>query len=268
VALARSLKWFSEACFSHKVQVTVPQVIQSFKSDGYAVISSVLSSLDADDTARAINGMLGDKAGTRRLLDIKWCALLADRLADEPCLREFLPANARAVQCTLFAKTSGSNWLVSLHQDLSIPVAERVESPGCSGWCQKQGDTFVQPPISVLENLVAVRLHLDDCDERNGALRVVPGSHRLGRLSSHEALREREARGEHLVAVPKGGAMMMRPLLLHASSKSSVGLPRRVLHFVYGPVALPEGLRWPPLPIGSRCRTSARGRIRSQGYLV
>jgi energy-coupling factor transporter ATP-binding protein EcfA2 len=157
------------------------------------------------------------------------------------CLREFLPANARAVQCTLFAKTSESNWLVSLHQDLSIPVAERVESPGCSGWCQKQGDTFVQPPISVLESLVAVRLHLDDCDERNGALRVVPGSHRLGRLSS----REREARGEHLVSVPKGGAMIMRPLLLHASSKSSVGLPRRVLHFVYGPAVLPEGLRWP-----------------------
>jgi hypothetical protein len=48
------------------------------------------------------------------------------------------------------------------------------------------------------------------------------------------------------VSVPKGGAMIMRPLLLHASSKSSVGLPRRVLHFVYGPAALPEGLCWPP----------------------
>jgi ectoine hydroxylase-related dioxygenase (phytanoyl-CoA dioxygenase family) len=98
----------------------------------------------------------------------------------------------------------------------------------------------------VLESIVAVRLHLDDCNERNGALRVVPGSHRLGRLSSDEAHREREARGDRFVSVPKGGAMIMRPLLLHASSKSSVASPRRVLHFVYGPTALPEGLRWPP----------------------
>jgi hypothetical protein len=241
--------------FSHKVQIAAPQVAQSFANDGYAVIPNVLSCLDADDTASALSGILGDKAGTRRLLDIGWCGRLADRLGDEPRLREFLPANARAVQCTLFAKTANSNWLVSLHQDLSIPVAEWVESPACSGWSQKQGDTFVQPPISVLENVLAVRLHLDNCDERSGALRVVPGSHRLGRLSSDEALREREARGEHLVSVPKGGAMIMRPLLLHASSKSSVAFPRRVLHFVYGPAALPEGLRWLPrkqsLPIVS-----------------
>ena len=174
----------------------------------------------------------------------------ADRLADEPRLRNYLPANARAVQCTLFAKTAESNWLVSLHQDLSMPVAERVESPACTGWSEKQGDTFVQPPISVLENVLAVRIHLDDCDARNGALCVVPGSHRLGRLSSDESARARDARGQHVVPVPKGGAMIMRPLLLHASSKSSVALPRRVLHFVYGPAALPEGLHWAPLSHG------------------
>jgi hypothetical protein len=240
-----SAEWLFQSDFSHKVKVTAPRVAQSFANDGYAVIPNVLGSLDADDTACALSGISGEKAGTRRLLDIEWCGRLADRLGDEPRLREFLPASARAVQCTLFTKTAESNWLVSLHQDLSIPVAEWVESAACSGWSQKQGDTFVQPPVSVLENVLAVRLHLDNCDERNGALRVVPGSHRLGRLNSDEALREREARGEYLVSVPKGGAMIMRPLLLHASSKSSVCFPRRVLHFVYGPAALPEGLRWP-----------------------
>jgi Phytanoyl-CoA dioxygenase (PhyH) len=236
----------AEADLGHNMQVTAPQVGQFFANNGYVVIPNVLSSLDADDLASLISCIFGSKAGTRRLLDIEWCARLADRLSDDPRLREFLPARAHVVQCTLFAKTAESNWLVSLHQDLSIPVAERVESPACSGWSQKQGDTFVQPPISVLENVLVVRLHLDDCDERNGALRVVPGSHRLGRLSSDEAVRAREARGEHAVAVPKGGAMLIRPLLLHASSKSSVALPRRVLHFVYGPAVLPEGLHWLP----------------------
>jgi hypothetical protein len=226
------------------VRAIESQVIQFFARDGFAVIPNVLNSPDADEIARAIGEMLGTNPGTRSLIEMEWCALLAKRLADEPRIRELLPANARPVQCTLFAKTAESNWLVSLHQDLSIPVAERIESAACSGWSQKQGSIYVQPPASVLESILAVRLHLDDCDERNGALRVVPGSHRMGRLTSDEAHREREARGECSISVHKGGAMVMRPLLLHASSKSSVASPRRVLHFVYGPAALPVGLSW------------------------
>jgi ectoine hydroxylase-related dioxygenase (phytanoyl-CoA dioxygenase family) len=152
--------------------------------------------------------------------------------------------DVRAVQCTLFAKSEAKNWLVALHQDLSIPVAERVESPLCSGWAEKEGEIFVQPPIMVLDKLVAVRLHLDDCDEQNGALRVVPGSHRHGRLSMNEARKMRDRLGERSVPVPRGGVMVMKPLLLHASSKAMNASPRRVLHFVYGPPALPEGLGW------------------------
>jgi ectoine hydroxylase-related dioxygenase (phytanoyl-CoA dioxygenase family) len=144
----------------------------------------------------------------------------------------------------LFVKTVENNWLVSLHQDLSIPVADRIESPHCSGWSYKEGDLFVQPPITTLQDIVAVRLHLDDCDDQNGALRVVPGSHRLGRLSVSAALVARDRCGEISVAVRSGGVMVMRPLLLHASSKSATELPRRVLHFVFGPPELPEGLRW------------------------
>ena len=87
----------------------------------------------------------------------------------------------------------------------------------------------------MLEQLFAIRVHLDDCDDWNGALRVVPGSHRFGRLSQREALRERNQRGEHSVPVPRGGAMVMRPLLLHASSKATIDALRRVLHFVFRP---------------------------------
>ena len=88
------------------------------------------------------------------------------------------------------------------HQDLSIPVAERVDCLECHEWSQKKGELFVQPPTSVLEEMVAVRLHLEDCDERNGALRVVPGSHRFGRLTASESRRARDARGEELGASP------------------------------------------------------------------
>ena len=40
----------------------------------------------------------------------------------------------------------------------------------------------VQPPAEVLEHMVSMRLHLDNCGEENGALRVIPGSHLHGRV--------------------------------------------------------------------------------------
>ena len=210
---------------------------------GYAVIPGLI---EQDDICDLIHNLPASSAGRRRLLDTPWCATLAGRIARDQRVRDALPENGVAVQCTLFNKSKEANWLVPLHQDLSIPVAERVNSEHCSGWSEKEGELFVQPPVRVLEQLLAIRLHLDDCDEQNGALRVVPGSHRLGRLNSSEGHQERDQRGTVVVSVPSGGAMLMRPLLLHASSKVSVERPRRVLHFVFGPERLPAGLRWPP----------------------
>ena len=219
--------------------------IELLAIEGYAVIPGILPDEQIQLLSSRIAGVADATLGTRRLLDAVWCGELAEQLRVDPRLTPLLPVNSQAVQCTLFVKTSEKNWLVSLHQDLSIPIAERVESPECVGWSQKEGDLFVQPPVEVLRHLVAVRLHLDDCDHENGALRVVPGSHRLGRLTSHEATEERDRCGECTVAVPRGGVMAMRPLLLHASSKAINGTARRVLHFVFGPSELPEGLRWP-----------------------
>jgi hypothetical protein len=216
-----------------------------FAAVGYAVIADVLTSDEMTSVARDVTKSATQGVGSRTLLDARWCQALAGRLACEPRLRAVLPTDVRAVQCTLFEKSLDQNWLVALHQDLSIPVGERIDNDRCTGWSVKEGVLFVQPPTSVLEELIIVRVHLDDCDKRNGALRVIPGSHRLGRLSPGQASQVCEVRGEFLVPVARGGVMLMRPLLLHASSKASIDSPRRVLHFVFGPAALPEGLRWP-----------------------
>jgi ectoine hydroxylase-related dioxygenase (phytanoyl-CoA dioxygenase family) len=218
---------------------------QLLETVGYAVIPGILPDNQVQRLSRLITSLADAVHGTRKLLDAPWCSELAEQLRVDPHLHPLLPSNAQVVQCTLFVKSVEKNWLVSLHQDLSIPVAERIESSQCSGWSQKEGDLFVQPPVAVLEDIVAFRVHLDDCNETNGALRVVSGSHRLGRLTSSAAMGERNRCGECSVAVPRGGVMAMRPLLLHASSKASLDAPRRVLHFVFGPSALPEGLRWP-----------------------
>jgi ectoine hydroxylase-related dioxygenase (phytanoyl-CoA dioxygenase family) len=136
------------------------------------------------------------------------------------------------------------NWLVPIHQDLSIPVAERVEHRELSGWSEKEGELFVQPPVSLLERMVAMRLHLDECGVEDGALTVVPGSHALGRLSTDAAIAARAERGAVTCPVPQGGVFALRPLLLHASSRATGKSRRRVLHFLFGPPQLPCGLRW------------------------
>ncbi len=216
----------------------------SFDDQGFAIVEGVLDGAGCDAAIEALAGVPLDSAGSRRLLDQPWCAALAGRLRNHAAVAPLLPARAAAVQCTLFDKSPERNWLVSLHQDLSIPVHERVEALGLTGWSEKEGVTYVQPPHEVLASLVAVRLHLDDCGADNGPLRVVPRSQALG-LISDGMLASR--RGEFRAIdcpVPRGGVLAMRPLLLHASSKARSPGHRRVLHFVFGPAHLPLGLRW------------------------
>ena len=211
---------------------------------GFAVLPGVIDYTRCDLLASHVESRAAGGAGSRQLLEQSWCRRLADELRCRPELREVLPVDSVAVQCTFFDKSPGKNWLVSLHQDLSIPVRARVAAAECSGWSEKEGVTFVQPPVEVLEQLLAVRVHIDNCPEESGPLRVVPGSHGFGRLDSVETERLRNERGELIVPVGLGDALVMRPLILHASSKASAPKPRRVLHFVFGPPRLPFGLEW------------------------
>jgi Phytanoyl-CoA dioxygenase (PhyH) len=139
---------------------------------GFEVVRGLLS--QGEQLTRAVDRISDTLAGDRRLLDLPWCFQLGERVRTDARLVALLPSNAVAVQCTLFAKTPTKNWLVALHQDLTIPVACKVESSAYTAWSEKQRRVFVQPPLPVLEQLAAVRVHLDDCDSDNGALRVVP----------------------------------------------------------------------------------------------
>lgn len=216
----------------------------SFERDGFVVLPDVLSGSECAAFIRNVQALDEDSAGSRTLLDESWCAELARQLRLNGKLHTLLQENAMAVQCTLFDKSPAKNWFVALHQDLSIPVKRRVDTPGCSGWSEKEGQMYVQPPVSVLEQLVAVRVHLDDCPVESGALRVVPGSHAGGRLDRGRAEELRRENGEAAAPVSRGGALVMRPLILHASSKATEQNPRRVMHFVFGPPHLPFGLEW------------------------
>lgn len=144
------------------------------------------------------------------------------------------------VKSIYFDKPGGSNWFVAYHQDLTISVDKRGEYPGFSAWTVKQDHLAVQPPVDILENIYTVRIHLDDTDENNGALKVIPGSHRDGVVRPE--LIDRSA--EIVCSVKKGGVMIMKPLLLHASGRTVDARNRRVIHIEFSNCRLPEGLEW------------------------
>jgi ectoine hydroxylase-related dioxygenase (phytanoyl-CoA dioxygenase family) len=214
--------------------------LDAFHAHGFTIIPDVVSGEACDRVRLPQDG----EAGSRRLLDEAWCRKLAMQARAHPQVAPLIPDGHVVVQCTAFEKSVDSNWLVPVHQDLGIPVQARVDHPDLSGWSEKEGSWYVQPPVDVLQALVAVRLHLDDCGEDDGPLRVVPGSHRLGRIGA-DAAREVKARSAEVTCpAPRGAAMVMRPLLLHASSKARGASRRRVLHFLFGPRVLPYGLQW------------------------
>ena len=201
---------------------------------------------------RLLKPTLGAAAGQRDVLRLPWAAALATRVRRRLTDARLLPADALAVQCTLFDKTPARNWLVAWHQDLSVPVQGHTADSAWRGWSDKQGVGFVQAPAAWLERLLAVRLHIDPCGADAGPLRVVPASHRHGRLalkpgdSGARMHALRQSLGEVTCTAQAGDALLMRPLIAHASSRMAKGGParRRVLHLVFAPPGLPDGLQW------------------------
>jgi hypothetical protein len=218
--------------------------LDTFQRDGFAVVPAVFGAPQCDAIAASIDISGSDSPGTRGLLTHAWCRALAGTLRAHADVGAFIPAGHVAVQCTYFEKSVDKNWLVPIHQDLSIPVHEHVEHPALRGWSEKEGAWFVQPPADLLETLVAVRLHLDPCMENDGPLQFVPATHTRGRIDDAEASRLRRHGPVVTCMVERGGALVMRPLALHASSKATGTSRRRVLHFVFGPAELPYGLQW------------------------
>lgn len=152
---------------------------------------------------------------------------------------------ARPTKATYFDKRPEANWSLPLHQDLTITVHAQAEVPGYSHWSVKAGVPHVQPPARVLEGIVALRIHLDDCPADNGALEVVPGSHLQGRISPADLRAMHIERLAVICPARAGDVLAMRPLLVHGSSKARVPKRRRVLHVEYATTELDSPLQWP-----------------------
>ena len=142
-----------------------------------------------------------------------------------------------------FDKPPKSNWYVTLHQDVPINVKEKIAVEGYSAWTSKQGVISVRPPVAILKNSYTIRIHLDDTTAENGALQVYPKSH-FSILNDERTKQFRQTKVPVGCEVTAGGIHLMKPLTLHASSKTTNQQCRRVIHLEFASVSLADGLEW------------------------
>jgi len=219
---------------------------------GYVVLPGVFDSEAVDGLASLIDAVEGDRETFRKTDDL---FAIRQFLKEVPGIKPYIFSRRLqhmiqqvcgkgyfVVKSIYFDKPSRSNWFVAYHQDLTISTASKHMVDGFVNWTVKQGQYAVQPPVGILEQNFTIRIHLDETDAGNGALRVVPGSHTKGVIPPAEFAKLAEK--ETLCAVPRGGVMLMKPLLLHASGRTTNHERRRVIHIECSNTALPEPLQW------------------------
>ena len=166
--------------------------------------------------------------------------LLNSRLKD--VISAIFGSNYFVVKSIYFDKPEASNWFVAYHQDLTISVDQKADIQNFGPWTVKQNQFAVQPPLQILENIYTIRIHLDETNQDNGALKVVPQSHSK-QIYRPETINW-ETETETVCNVNKGGIMIMKPLLLHSSGRTINNSRRRVIHIEFSSAQLPEPLQW------------------------
>lgn len=155
-------------------------------------------------------------------------------------LEQYFGENYFLIKAIYFDKPPTANWVVPWHQDLTIVTNQKSPMEGYSKWRLKKEAHYVQPPIGILENIVTIRIHLDDCTSHNGALRVIPASHKNGIDKKLDYTQEKSV----ICEVKKGGLLLMKPLLFHASKRTTNNLNRRVVHLEFATKELPLPLTY------------------------
>lgn len=117
----------------------------SFEKDGFAILPNSLSPPQIGMLIDCVSHLGGfgvrSRSGVyavRNLLDVSCeVRLLASSPAIMKIVGQFFAADAFPVRGILFDKVHGANWLVPWHQDLTIAVRERIDTPGYGPWSAK-----------------------------------------------------------------------------------------------------------------------------------
>ncbi len=209
--------------------------------DGFvtqAQIELVTSEIQSKEIAFAGGGIRNAEKKYSSIHNLAWSNDLLARA------NNYLNKPSKLVRAILFNKTETNNWLVGWHQDKTVAVSREFDAEGWGPWSIKDGVVHVQPPIAVLNQMITFRIHLDDSSQANGCLKVLPKSHELGILDQNEIQEYVQHNRSVICEARSGSALVMRPHILHASSKAKNPSQRRVLHLEYSSFKLPSGISW------------------------
>lgn len=228
--------------------------ILEFEKNGFAVLKAVFGPEEVSSLCRELTDLEEIGTGPQKRLRSHGVRNLLNRseairvLAESEYVcniaEKYIGRGSKVVRAIYFDKTPGANWKVLWNQDLTISVRERIEVKGFAPWTRKADVWHVQPSVDILEKMLTLRIHLDDADERNGALEIIVGSHNKGRLDAGQIKAIRAANVSRICRVKQGDCLVMRPLLLHSSSAGEDPRRRRVIHLEFSNVELPGGLEW------------------------
>jgi ectoine hydroxylase-related dioxygenase (phytanoyl-CoA dioxygenase family) len=225
---------------------------QKLLHDGFSIIDNIFTTEEINSILQAISQVDTTKPTFRKTSDLfairqflkevpaTFPLIFNDRL--KSIISQLFGDDYFITKSIYFDKPEQSNWFVAYHQDLTISVDKKLDIKGFGPWTVKQNQFAVQPPLHILESNFTIRIHLDDTDECNGALKVIPGSHLKG-LYRPDTI-DWTIETETICKVRKGGIMIMKPLLLHASNRTTNNNKRRVIHIEFSNCSLGDTLLW------------------------
>ena len=219
--------------------------IKSFQESGIALFPKFCSLNEIEVFSKSFDVSHLMRPGLRQNnLAPDLVEFLCSHTALNICAQSLIGKAARLVRVLMFDKTPDVNWSVPWHQDRTIAVKKRYDMEGFGPWSVKDGITHVEPPVSFLEMMVVLRLHIDPCLEDNGPLEVIPGSYKFGRLSHEDVLKKTTDASTLNCLANVGDLLAMKGLTIHRSLKAHKPHNRRVLHLEFCSKPLPTPLAW------------------------
>lgn len=223
----------------------VVEQTEQLEQDGFVTIPKIYNKSEVENIIKFIEANQTEKVFGEREYLIKYPKLV-DAIFT-PNLREILDdffTQAYAIiKSIYFDKPPNANWVVNWHQDLTINLDTKSNIIGFPNARKLKERIVLRPNIKVLENIVTVRIHLDDCTQENGALRVIKNSHQNGVIAISDWLLKKT--GEEIICeVPAGGCLFMKPLTMHSSRRTENKKNRRVLHVEFCSMPLEKELKW------------------------
>ena len=219
--------------------------MNALKDLGYEIVEDIYTAAEVEEILALIDAAeLENSFGVREFL--KNNPEMIDKVFNEnlrKVLHRLSPDCNKSIKSIYFDKPPSANWVVNWHQDLTINLRSKKSTDGIKNWRVTNDRTVVQPDRKLLEKIFTIRIHLDDCNKDNGALRVIEKSHKNGVVEIKEWVRSKEGK-ERVCEVKKGGILVMRPLLLHSSRRTENQKNRRIIHIEFTDAELPNGLEW------------------------